>query len=278
VNNNYYQILEVSSNASDLEIKKSYRKLVRKLHPDLLPQNATVEEKEIRAKKIVEINNAYEVLSNAQKRAQFDAGMDPLKNGGGQNYTNFNDIFSSFSDITEAFFGTSTMNNSFFNFNTNTQKTYAKSGSDVVVEHTVYEKDIKNNKKIEINYQKLIKCSHCDGRLAEPNTNIIRCPQCNGTGATTIIKNTIIGKFQTQTTCSKCYGTGEFIEKICQKCLGAGTEKHKFTQIVSVPNDLSDNMSFIFYNKGNVGIMGGKNGMLIIHIIFKKHRYSFFKK
>jgi molecular chaperone DnaJ len=274
----YYKILGVSPNATLDEIKKAYRKLARRLHPDLQPKDSSKEEKDAREKKIAEVNTAYEVLSDSKKRSMFDQGIDPLKNSNanatGGSFFQTDDMGDIFSDIASAFFG----GGSGAGFSANAgfghrKKTYAKDGDDIILNKEISLKDSIFGVEIKVKYNFFDLCEHCKGELNEPGTKIIKCPECDGNGMKTVIKRTLLGQMQTVVECSKCLGTGEFIEKLCKKCKGTGVRKSTIEKNIKIPAGIKNDMLLNIQDDGNVGVKGGVNGDLKINIRILKDKY-----
>ena len=224
----YYEILGVSKTASDDELKKAFRKKAKQWHPDANPDN----KKEAEAK-FKEVNEAYEVLSNPQKRQMYDqfGTADPQQAGfgaggpfgGGNGYYSYSSSdfgdFGDLGDIFSSFFG-----GGFGGQRSNDRRSNGpRKGEDlnIGIDISFEESFLGVEKEIVVTRQET--CSHCNGTGAKKGTNPIKCPTCGGTGNVTTYQNTILGRVQTRRTCSDCHGTGEVIKEPCDICHGKGT-------------------------------------------------------
>ena len=272
----YYEVLGVDKNASDEEIKKAFRKLAKKYHPDANPDN----KKEAEAK-FKEVNEAYETLSDPQKRKMYDQfGADGPQgfNGsggpfGGGTYTyttsgfdGFND-FGDLGDIFSSFFG----GGSGFGRSGSRRSNGPRKGNDLnySMDITFEESFLGVEKEISINRNE--ECNVCHGTGAKPGTSPVKCPDCNGTGEIRQIQNTILGSVQTRRTCNRCHGTGEVIENICENCKGKGTIRSQAKIKVKIPAGINDNQTVVLRGEGEPGIKGGAKGDLYITLRVKKH-------
>ena len=270
----YYEVLGVNKNATDEELKKAYRKLAKKYHPDANPDN-----KEEAEAKFKEVNEAYETLSNPQKRRMYDQfGSDGPQgfggsqggyysyNGSGFNgFDNFGD-FGDLGDIFSSFFGGS------FGGRQNARKPNGpRKGADLNLhmDITFEESYLGVEKEIIINRNET--CNHCHGTGAKPGTSPIKCPDCKGTGQVRQVQNTILGQVQTTRTCSTCHGTGEVIQEPCDICKGRGTIRKQPKIKVKIPAGIDDNQTVVLKGEGDPGEKGGPNGDLYITIRVKKH-------
>lgn len=271
----YYEVLGVAKNASAEELKKAYRKLAMQYHPDRNPDNKEAEEK------FKEAAEAYEVLSNSDKRAKYDKfGHSGLK--GGQDYHGFNDIndiFSNFSDIFGGAFGGSSIFDDFFGGggqrggNRRRQST-GTPGSDlrVTLKLTLEEIAAGTTKKIKI--KKHIQCSECKGTGAKDQSSFGTCHVCNGAGEIRQVSRSIFGQFVNITACTNCGGTGKTIKEPCKKCSGDGRIYDESTIKISVPAGVSDNSYMTMRGEGNTGKNGGPAGDIII--VFKELPHEYF--
>ncbi len=268
---NYYDVLGVSKTADENELKKAYRKLARQYHPDLNKDNP----KEAEAK-FKEINEAYETLSDPEKRAQYDQfGHDAFKRagqaggfGGGYSgaggFGGFND-FGGFGDIFETFFGGSRAQ----------RRSGPIDGADLRydLEITLEEAAFGSEKEFSVNKEDT--CSHCHGKGAEPGTKISTCPTCDGTGQEQIVRNTPFGQMVNVTTCSACGGTGQKIETPCKECRGQGKVQKKKRLKVQIPAGVDTNSRIRLSGEGAPGERGGAQGDLYVYIYVKPHpRYQ----
>ncbi|MCL4816223.1 MAG: molecular chaperone DnaJ [Flavobacteriales bacterium] len=260
----YYEILGVSRNASEDEIKKAYRKLAIKYHPDKNPDDKESEEK------FKEAAEAYEVLSNAEKRQRYDqfghAGMGANGGAGGFGGMNMEDIFEQFGNIFgEGFgggFGGGQRGGKRVNRGTNLR---------VKVKLTLDEIVSGVNKKIKVN--KFIACKECHGTGAEKGSSYNTCNTCRGSGRVTRITNTILGQMQTASTCPACGGEGQTITKKCSSCHGDGIVRGGEIISVDLPAGVEDGMQLSMSGKGNAAPRGGIAGDLIIVIEEQEHEF-----
>lgn len=267
----YYEVLGVSKTATDEELKKAYRKLAKKYHPDANPDN-----KEEAEKKFKEVNEAYEVLSDKQKRNMYDqfghsgangyssdfsgfSGFDGFSGGAGFSGVDFdlNDIFSSF------FGGGSSRGRS--------SRNGPVRGRDlkVRIEITFEEAAFGVSKEITINREE--QCDTCGGTGAKPGTKPETCKVCNGTGQVRITQNTILGSFASVRTCDNCGGTGSVISNPCDTCKGRGTVRKQRKIKVSIPAGIDNGQVISLNGEGEPGLRGGPAGNLYITVAVRNH-------
>ena len=276
----YYEILGVSKTATDDELKKAFRKKAKQWHPDANPDN----KKEAEAK-FKEVNEAYEVLSNPQKRQMYDqfgtadpqqAGFGGGPFGGGNGYYSYSTSdFGDFGDLGDIF-------SSFFGGGFGGQRSSSRrnngprKGEDlnIGIDISFEESFLGVEKEIIVTRQET--CSHCNGTGAKKGTNPIKCPTCNGTGNVTSFQNTILGRVQTRRTCSDCHGTGEIIKEPCENCHGKGTIRKSPKVKIKIPAGINDNQTVVLRGEGNPGVKGGPAGDLYITVRVRKS--SIFKR
>lgn len=271
----YYEVLGVDKNVTDEELKKAYRKLAKKYHPD-----ANAENKKEAEAKFKEIGEAYEVLSNSEKRRMYDQfGHDGPQAGFGGNggpfsggyystngfsgFDGFSD-FGDFGDIFSTIFGGGART-------TSRQQKGPRKGADLNlnIEISFEEAFLGVDKDIVINRKEY--CPTCKGTGAKPGTNPIKCSVCGGTGQVRQIQNTILGQMQTTRTCTNCHGTGEVINEPCETCKGKGNIRKQAKIKVKIPAGISDNQTVVLREEGDPGEKGGPNGDLYITVRIKKH-------
>jgi len=256
----YYKILGVSHDASEKEIKEAYYRLAHQYHPD----------KGGDPKKFKEINEAYQVLSDKEKRRQYDMYGRTFESGPFQDqfktewFWGRGDSFFDLSDLEE-------MMESFFGFGFKKQKRDAKKGRDIEVTLELSLEDVLKDKEVEIEISKMVKCSRCDGRGAEPGSKTSVCSMCKGEGQVQKVKQTFFGSFTQYTTCPACHGEGEIIENPCNVCHGEGRVKKREKIRVIIPAGVDDNQVLRIKEKGDAGRRGGKSGDLYLRILIKKH-------
>lgn len=254
----YYDILGVSKSADEQEIKKAYRKLAIKYHPDKNPDNKEAEEK------FKEAAEAYEVLSNAEKRARYDRfGHQGVGGAGsaGQGFggMNMEDIFSQFGDI----FGDS----GFGGFGRQSQNgRRVQKGTNLRIKVKLTLEEIANGVEKKIKVNKLVSCKSCSGSGAENGSSFSNCGTCGGSGRITRVTNTILGQMQTAATCHSCNGEGRLITNKCKSCHGDGVVRAEDTISINIPAGVSEGMQLSVSGKGNAAPRGGINGDLIISI------------
>ncbi len=261
----YYEVLEVDKKASADEIKKAYRKKAIQYHPDKNPGDKEAEEK------FKEAAEAYEVLSNPEKRARYDqfgfAGVGGAAGNGGP-YGGFSggmsmdDIFSMFGDIFGGRGGFSGFSGSFHGSSNIRQYR----GSDLRVKVKLTLKEISTGVEKKFKLKKYVPCSHCHGTGAEGSGGTETCPTCKGTGSIIHNQQTILGTMQTRTTCPTCGGEGHIIKNKCKECSGEGIVYGEEVVTVRIPAGVAEGMQLTMNGKGNAGKRNGVAGDLLIYI------------
>lgn len=258
----YYEVLGVNKSASDNEIKKAYRVLAKKYHPDINPGDKAAEAK------FKEINEAYEVLSDSQKRAKYDqyghAGVDPNGFGGSGGFGGFED-FGGIGDIFETFFGNMGFGG------TSRKKGGPQKGADLktYVEISFEEAAFGVEKEISIN--RLEMCEECQGTGAKKGTQPVTCSVCKGSGQVQYHQNTPFGQFVNIKTCDNCHGEGKVITNPCPKCQGRGKYNKSRKIKVNIPAGIDDEQIISLRGEGNPGTKGGVPGDLYIVVSVKSH-------
>lgn len=251
----YYEVLGVEKNATDDEIKKAYRKLAVKYHPDKNPGDKTAEEM---FKKVAE---AYEVLSDPQKRQRYDRyGFDDPMSGGG---SGFGGGFNPF-DIFNSFFGGSGGFSGFGGFDDDDSP--SSRGTNIRVRVKVNLQDVANGVEKRIKIKKYVECEHCHGTGAKDGTAYETCSKCRGRGRVIQTVNSIFGRMQTESVCPDCHGTGKKIKTRCPHCNGEGVVMGENVIDVKIPAGVQEGMQLSMEGYGNAARQGGRPGDLYILI------------
>lgn len=258
----YYEVLGVDKSASDDELKRAYRKAAKKYHPDLNPGDTEAE------KRFKEVNEAYEVLSDKEKRARYDqfghAGVDPNFGAGGGYGGGFTGDFGDLGDIFSSFFGG-------FGGGRRSNPNAPRSGNDVSVSVNLSFEEAAKGCKKTVKVPRVENCDACGGSGAEKGSGTKACPTCNGTGQVTTSQRTPFGFMRTQTVCGTCHGKGKIIETPCHKCAGKGRIRHTVEQTVEIPAGIDDGQIVQVSGGGDAGINGGPPGNLLINVNVRPH-------
>jgi molecular chaperone DnaJ len=254
----YYNTLGVEKGASKEEIKKAYKNLAKKYHPDLNKDSTASD-------KFKEINEAASVLGDDQKRAQYDQyGSDFSNMGGGQggfDFSNMGGGFSDFGDIFDMFFG-----------GRRKSRRGPTRGSDLRYDMEITLEEAAKGFKKELRIPKLVQCSDCKGTGAKKASDTITCPQCHGTGTVNRSQRTPFGMFQSTVACNKCNGEGKIIKNPCKSCDGTGVVKDTTKVKVQVPAGVDTGNKVRVSGEGEAGMKGGPSGDLYIVIHVKPHK------
>jgi len=259
----YYEILEVPRNATKEEIKKAYRKQALKYHPDRNPGDKEAEEK------FKEAAEAYEVLSDDEKRARYDqfghAGVSGANGGfSSEGGMTIEDIFAHFGDIFGGHFGG-------FGFGSRTGERRTTKGQNLRINVKLTLEEIAKGVEKKIKVNKYVPCDACGGTGAARGSSPKTCPTCHGSGMVTKITNTFLGQMQTTTTCPNCGGEGKIITSKCSKCYGEGIVKGDEIITLNIPAGVAEGMQMTLSRKGNAARRGGINGDLIVTFSEEKH-------
>ena len=242
----YYETLGLSKGASADDIKKAYRSLAKKYHPDMNPGNKEAEQK------FKEINEAYGVLSDADKKSKYDAyGHAAFEQGGGGYGGGFSgfDGFGDFGDIFSNIFG-----GGFGGSRSSSRRANAPmNGSDINARIVISFEEAAFGCRKEIAFNRIESCPDCKGSGAEKGSTIEKCSHCSGTGRVVTQNRTPFGIMQSESTCPSCNGSGKIIKKPCKNCSGKGMIRIKKTQTVDIPAGIDDRMSFTVRGLGNEG-------------------------
>ncbi len=259
----YYEVLGVEKSASDDDIKKAYRKMAKKYHPDVNPGNAEAEAK------FKEANEAYEVLSDSQKRARYDqfghAGTDPNGFGGGGfgGFGGFDDM--DISDIFGSFFGGG------FGGGSSRRRNGPRKGTDITENIILTFEEAAFGVKKQVKIYRVEDCDECHGVGAKNSSDKQTCPVCGGTGEVRTAQRSPFGQFVNVSPCNNCGGTGTIIKNPCAKCKGKGKIKRSRTIEVNIPAGINHGETVSFRGQGNAGIKGGPAGDLFVTVTLRRH-------
>ena len=254
----YYEVLGISKNASEDEIKKAYRSLAKKYHPDMNPGDA---EAEARFK---EVNEAYDVLSDSDKKAKYDRfghdAFDPASGGGGYGgFGGFGGADFDFGDIFSSFFGGG-------GGSSRSRANAPQEGDDVGTRVSISFEEAAFGCKKEVSFARIESCPDCGGSGAQGSSDVEKCPECRGLGRVTVRQQTMLGYMQTQRTCQRCAGRGKIIKNPCKNCNGKGRIRINKKLEVNIPSGIDDGQNIILRGQGSAGLNGGPSGNLIIEI------------
>lgn len=260
----YYEVLGVKKDATADEIKKAYRRMTKENHPDLHPGDKACDER------FKEANEAYEVLSDDEKRKKYDqyghAAFDPNAGFGGGGFGDFGGFggFGGFGDIFSDLFGGG------FGGGARNPNAPKKGGSLRASVNISFEEAAFGCKK-EVTVSRVEQCPDCKGNGCAPGTTPEVCPDCKGTGSVTTAQRTPLGMMQTSAPCSRCKGTGRIIHQACKTCRGMGNIRRQHKVEVNVPAGIDDGQTISRPGYGNAGVNGGPAGDLLINVIVRPH-------
>ena len=256
----YYEVLGIDKSADDTQIKKAYRQMAKKYHPDMNPGNAEAESK------FKEVNEAYAVLSDPEKKQIYDQygheGLDPSSGGFGGGAGGFGGF--DFGDIFGSFFGGGGGSSS-------ARRNAPRRGDDITYRVTISFEEAAFGCTKEIKYNRVEACHSCNGRGAEKESDIETCSRCKGTGSVTVTQRTMFGMMQSQKTCDSCKGRGKIIKKACNNCRGTGNVKITKKLDVNIPAGVDDGARICLRSQGNAGVNGGGYGDLYIILSLRAH-------
>ena len=267
----YYEVLGVAKGASDDELKKAYRKLAKKYHPDVNPGDKEAESK------FKEVNEAYSILSDPDKRARYDqfghAGVDPNYGAGGGFSGDFGDF--DLGDIFGSFFGGG-FGGGGFGGGGSTRRNGPQKGESLRANVTISFEEAAFGCEKELNLNRVEPCDDCQGTGCAEGTTAEVCPECHGSGSVRVQQRMGGMAFTSTAPCSRCRGTGKIIHQPCKSCNGAGSVKKQKRLVVTIPAGIDDGQAVSLRGQGNAGKNGGPAGDLIVGVRIKPH--SFFKR
>lgn len=261
----YYEVLGLQKGASEDEIKKAYRRLAKKYHPDMNPGDKDAEVK------FKEVNEAYSVLSDGEKKSRYDqfgfAGVDPNYGAGqGGGFSGFGGFGGMDFDMGDIF-------SSFFGGGGSSRRNGPVRGEDVAARLIISFEEAAFGCKKTINFSRTEPCSACKGSGAESGTHPETCSRCGGSGTIRVQQRTVLGMMQSQRPCDLCGGTGTIIKTPCKTCRGAGVERKQKKFDANIPAGIGDGERILLRGQGNAGRRGGQNGDLVVEINIRPHPF-----
>jgi molecular chaperone DnaJ len=258
IKRDYYEILGVPRDASDEEIKRAFRKAAQRHHPDVDTSDGADE-------RFKELNEAYRILSDRQRRTAYDmfghAGVDGASTAGG--FEGFGGGFGPFGDIFDAFFGGSPAGTR--------QRRRVVAGADLRYDLTIDFAEAVAGVTKEITFPTLVTCEVCEGIGGEPGSEPERCPECNGTGERRRVSQTILGQMVNITACPRCGGEGRIISTPCHNCSGEGRVRQERRLVVTVPAGIDSGQRIALEGQGEAGPRGGPSGDLYVQVTVREH-------
>ncbi|MFC1961759.1 molecular chaperone DnaJ [Chloroflexota bacterium] len=256
IKRDYYEVLGVPRDVSGEDIKKAFRKLAFQYHPDRNQGDGS-------ADKFKEINEAYEVLSDTERRAAYDRFGHEGANGlFGRGFEGFDFSFGGFGDIFDAFFGGAT-----------TARRAAQRGGDLEYRMTISFEEAARGCEQKITLNRTEQCATCHGSGAKPGTSASRCPTCNGSGQMRRVQQSIFGRFINTAVCNQCHGSGEIISDPCPECKGSGRNRYKRDINLVIPGGVDDGSRIRLSGEGEAGLRGGAAGDLYLALSVKPHAF-----
>lgn len=261
----YYEVLGVDKKASDADIKKAYRQMAKKLHPDVNPGDKNAEEK------FKELNEAYEVLSDPQKKARYDQFGHEQPGAGGPGGGFYSDFgggfggFGGFDDIFSSFFGGGAAGGS--------RNQGPMQGDDLRYDLTISFEEAAKGCNKEINLVRDEECAACHGTGAKEGTSPVTCPTCHGTGQVRVTQSTPFGRIQNVRVCETCHGEGKIVKDPCPKCNGRGMVRTAKRRTIKVPAGIDDGQVIRISGQGEPGLRGGPPGDLQVLVRVRPHKF-----
>lgn len=250
----YYEVLGVPRSATEEDVKRAFRKLAFQYHPDHNKEDGS-------ADKFKEVNEAYEVLSNAEKRARYDRfGHAGTESFGGQGFEGF-ETFGGLGDIFEAFFG-----------GTATAARGPRAGEDLRYRVSVTFEEAMRGATREVEIERTERCSVCGGNGAAPGTQRMRCPNCQGSGQVKRVQQSLFGRFVNVAACERCRGMGTIISQPCSQCRGSGRERQRRKLEIEIPSGVDEGSQVRLKGQGEMGVDGGPPGDLYIVVSVQPHK------
>ncbi len=267
-NKDLYQLLGIERGTSPDQIKKAYRTMANKYHPDKNPNNPEAEAK------FKEVSNAYETLSDPQKKQMYDQfGSAGANMGGGQGAGGFGGGYNAQDFDFGGFGGIGDIFETFFNQGGNSQSRQSKKqrqqampGEDLEMSMRIKFEEAAFGVQKTIKLRRVVACEKCQATGAEPNSKVVRCQRCEGSGMIKEVKRTILGQIVTNRECDSCRGEGQIAEQVCQKCTGQKRHAKEETVKVAIPQGVDDGAVIRLRGKGNEGLQKGNEGALYIHL------------